>query len=260
MLGRGFADSLCVPPSFLCLAYCFLILPEGSAVRLTASLFYYYFLLEKISLLKETFLNGFPLLLFPAHKGLCMYVPTTSDGTYSYTIVKNSPTPERQSGSDKYRSVQHAMRCVWFQTRSMKTRESAWQSLRSGKWRGLIRGWIFTRQLSGFFFFFYSILLSLFRFCAVYTKIKGMSLHVSFTCLVGRVFLVYTTRRFCPSTRPASSKLERDQTTRQIKCRCTNSFGIYTSTVRAASATFIHTTTTTKKRKRFFLFRSSGVV
>jgi hypothetical protein len=105
---------------------------------------------------------------------------------------------------------------------------------------------------------FYSIIS--FRFCAVYTKIKGMSLHVSFTCLVGRVFLVYTTRRFCPSTRPASSKLERDQTTRQIKCRCTNSFGIYTSTVRAASATFIHTTTTTKKRKRFFLFRSSGVV
>lgn len=191
-----------------------------------------------------------------------MYVPTTSDGTYSYTIVKNSPTPERQSGSDKYRSVQHAMRCVWFRTRSMKTRESAWQSLRSGKWRGLIRGWIFTRQLSGFFFFFYSILLSLFRFCAVYTKIKGMSLHVSFTCLVGRVFLVYTTRRFCPSTRPASSKLERDQTTRQIKCRCccvcVNVFNkditvapivsyICTSTVRAASATFIHATTTTKK-------------
>lgn len=72
---------------------------------------------------------------------------------------------------------------------------------------------------------FYSIIS--FRFCAVYTKIKGMSLHVSFTCLVGRVFLVYTTRRFCPSTRPASSKLERDQTTRQIKCRCTNSFRIY---------------------------------
>lgn len=107
---------------------------------------------------------------------------------------------------------------------------------------------------------FYSILLSLFRFCAVYTKIKGMSLHVSFTCLVGRVFLVYTTRRFCPSTRPASSKLERDQTTRQIKCRCTNSF-VYMYEYRTSRKRNIHTcNNNNQKRKRFFLFRSSGVV
>ncbi len=201
-----------------------------------------------------------------------MYQPRLTRG--ATTIVnKNSPTPERQSGSDKYRSVQHAIR-VWFRTKSMKKRESAWQSLRSGKWRGVDPGlYIFTRQLSGFFFVFVYCLFVRF---ATYkeenkknkkTKNQGnvfarVVYMPRWSCILSlydsTVLSVYTIH-----TRPASSKLERDQTTRQIKCRCTNRFCVYVdeyrSTAVSATHSYIHTTTTTKKKEKENGSSCSGV-
>ncbi len=66
--------------------------------------------------------------------------------------------------------------CVWF-LKSMKKNESAWQSLRSGKWQGdPVFSLDSCPDSSSFFFSIVS-----FRH-----RNHGMCLHVSFTCLVGR--------------------------------------------------------------------------